>query len=174
MHENARMTPQPDPVLRAATAADHAAILALNLASEHALSPLDPARLAALVAQAAYHRVVDVDGTVAAFLLALREGAAYDSPNYRWFADRHPRFLYVDRIVVAQAHRGRRLGHALYADLFAFARAHGVGEVTCEFDVVPFNAASARFHAGFGFRELGRQRLAGGKEVALQVAAVPP
>jgi predicted GNAT superfamily acetyltransferase len=45
--------------------------------------------------------------TIAAFLLAFREGAGYDSVNYRWFAQRYERFLYVDRVVVAPAARGQ-------------------------------------------------------------------
>jgi predicted GNAT superfamily acetyltransferase len=42
--------------------------------------------------------------------------------------------------------------------------------VACEYDVEPPNDASARFHARFGFGEVGRQRLAGGKQVSLQMA----
>ena len=162
-----------DITLRDANAADHAAILALNLESEALVSPMDAARLRALDAQAAYHRVADIDGDVAAFLLAFREGADYDSPNYRWFAERYPRFLYVDRIIVSSAWQGRKLGNALYEDLFAVARAHDVPLVTCEFYTVPFNEGSSRFHAKFGFREVGRQWVADGKkEVSLQIATL--
>ena len=92
-----------EPVLRNATLADFAAILKLNTESEHFLSPLTQPRLAGLHALAAYHRVVVLDGALLAFLLAFREGVAYDSPNYLWFAAREKRFLYVDRIVVSLA-----------------------------------------------------------------------
>ena len=165
------MPPTP-PIIRDATPADHAAILALNLESEHLLSPMGAARLQHLDAQAAYHRVL-VDGDrVVAFLLAFREGADYDSPNYRWFADSYARFLYIDRIAVAASHQGRQLGALLYADLFAFAREHDVGVVACEFYSKPLNAASQRFHAKFGFREVGTQWLPDSrKQVSLQVAA---
>jgi len=159
-------------ILRDATTADFPAILALNLESEALLSPLDPARLAHLHAQAAYHRVVCENGRVVAFLLVFAEGADYDSPNYRWHAARLPRFLYVDRIAVAASHQGRKLGARLYEDLFAFARAQSVGTIACEFYVEPLNLASQRFHAGFGFREVGTQWVAGGtKKVSLQVAS---
>jgi predicted GNAT superfamily acetyltransferase len=152
---------------------DAAAVLALNAASVSVLSPLDADALARLAAQAASFRVVAEGGRVDAFLLALREGADYASPNYRWFAARHPRFVYIDRIVVAADARGGGLGATLYADLFAHARAHGVPWLACEFDIDPPNPASARFHARFGFQEVGRQRVAGGaKEVSLQMAAV--
>ncbi|MFC3550747.1 GNAT family N-acetyltransferase [Lysobacter cavernae] len=157
--------------IRSADAADHAAILALNLESEQLLSPLSAARLARLDAQAAYHRVLCDDGAVVAFLLAFAQGADYDSPNYRWFAQRYERFLYIDRVVVAASHQGRRLGSRLYEDLFAFARGSGIATVTCEFYVVPLNEASRRFHAGFGFREVGTQWVAEGrKQVSLQTA----
>src|SRR5690348_3214277 len=95
------------PLLRDASPADHPAILALNQRYVELLSPLDAARLARLDAQAAYHRVVEDRGRIAGFLLAFREGAEYDSPNYRWFVAREPRFLYVDRVVIDGATQGR-------------------------------------------------------------------
>ena len=160
-------------MIRDATEADFDAILRLNLESEHFLSPLDVARLRHLHRQAAYHRVACVDDAVAAFLLVLREGADYDSPNYRWFAERYPAFLYIDRVVVAARRQGRRLGAALYRDLFDFARTSGVRLVTCEFDVIPPNPASSAFHARFGFREVGEQWVAQGrKKVSLQEARI--
>jgi predicted GNAT superfamily acetyltransferase len=156
-------------MIRDATRNDFPAILALNAESVHFLSPLDAVRLQHLHAQAAYHRLVEIDGAIAAFLLVLREGADYDSPNYRWFAQRYAQFLYVDRIVVAAAQQGQRLGALLYDDLIAFAAASGGTQLTCEFDLDPPNPASARFHARYGFREVGRQWLGGGKkQVSLQ------
>lgn len=155
-------------LLRDATANDALAVLALNRAFVSVLSPLDAARLTHLAGQSARYRVAEQAGQVLAFLLAMREGADYDSPNYRWFAERYPRFLYVDRIVVAAQAQGLGLGAALYGDVFAYATAVGVTVVTCEFDLVPPNQVSARFHARLGFREVGRQTLGAGKEVSLQ------
>ena len=156
-------------MLRDAALVDFPAILALNAQSVHFTSSLDAARLQHLHAQAAYHRVIEIDGRVVAFLLVLREGVDYDSPNYRWFAQRHAQFLYVDRIVVDAAQQGHGLGAALYEDLVAFATISGAACLTCEFDVDPPNPASARFHARFGFREVGTQWLGGGKKrVSLQ------
>jgi predicted GNAT superfamily acetyltransferase len=159
--------------IRDATTADFDAILALNEASVSLLSPLSPQRLTELHARAALHRVVERDGEVIGFLLAFRDGADYDSPNYRWFAERYPRFLYVDRVVVADAARGHGVGTLLYRDMFEFAATSAVDLVTCEFDVEPANPASERFHAGFSFREAGRQWVTDGrKQVSLQVAPV--
>jgi uncharacterized protein len=157
-------------LLRGIDDTDTPSVLALNLESEAVLSPMDATRYAHLRAQAEYARVLDEDGGVVAFLLAFREGADYDSPNYRWFADRYETFLYIDRVVVAVSHQGRGLGALLYDDLFAFARASGVARITCEFDIDPPNAASERFHARRGFREVGTQSLPTGKRVSLQSA----
>jgi predicted GNAT superfamily acetyltransferase len=161
-------------LIRTATTADLPAVLVLNAEWEHFTSALDGSSLASLHAQAAYHRVVVSDGRVVAFLLALREGADYDSPNYRWFADTGRPFLYVDRIVVSRAEQGRGLGEALYDDIFEFALAEGVERIVCEVDVDPPNAASIRFHDRFGFREVGTQLVGGGsKRVSLREAPVP-
>jgi predicted GNAT superfamily acetyltransferase len=160
--------------IRDATTADHDAILALNLESGHLLSPLDATRLAHLHRQATYLRVVVADDRVVAFLLALREGADYDSPNYRWFGERYPPFLYIDRVAVSAAHQGRRLGPALYEDLFAFARSRDIAIVACEFYITPLNEVSSRFHARLGFREVGTQWVADGeKQVSLQIREAP-
>jgi uncharacterized protein len=157
--------------LRDARPADFECILALNAESVHFLSPLAPERLAHLHAQAAYHRVVASDGgEVQAFLLALPETAIYDSPNFHWFAASYPRFLYIDRVVVSAAHQGQGLGRLLYDNLIAFARTSGIARVACEFDVDPPNPASERFHAGYGFAEVGTQHVGPArKRVSLQV-----
>ena len=151
--------------------ADTPSILALNLESESVLSPMDAARLEELAGAAAYHRVASEPAGVAAFLLAFREGADYDSPNYRWFSARYDRFLYVDRIAVANAHHGKGLGGALYRDLFEFARAHEVPRIVCEYYSVPMNETSRRFHERHGFAEVGTQWLPErGKQVSYVLA----
>jgi predicted GNAT superfamily acetyltransferase len=155
--------------IRDAAANDFPAILELNAASVHFLSPLDAARLRHLHAQAAYHRVVELQGRVVAFLLAFREGAHYDSPNYLWFAQQYSAFLYIDRVVVDDAARGLGLGIQLYDDILAFAAHAGIARLTCEFDLDPPNPVSAKFHQRYAFREVGRQRVgAGMKQVSLQ------
>lgn len=160
-----------EPKIRVATLDDFPAILALNKEFEHFLSPMDARRLDHLDSQSAYHRVIRQDGQVLGFLLAFREGADYDSPNYRWFADRYKRFVYVDRVVVTSKVQAKGLGTALYKDLFAYARENGIPLVTCEFDQEPPNPSSERFHAAMGFREVGTQVIRDGKKtVTLQLA----
>jgi hypothetical protein len=167
-----------DPIrmtLRPATPGDFTAILALNLESERFLSPLTPVRLAQLHRRSDLHQVIEEGRQVVAFVLALREGQDYDSPNYLFFETRYDRFLYVDRVVVAAASHGRGLGRALYGAVFAHAVRSRLPWVTCEYDIEPPNPASERFHRGFGFTEVGRQSVAGGrKHVSLQAAPVRP
>jgi uncharacterized protein len=161
--------------LRSAQPADFLPILALNEESVRFLSPLDLPRLAVLHQQATLHLVAVEDDAVIAFILLLREGAAYNSPNYQWFAARYPCFVYVDRVVVSERHQGRGVANVLYREVFAHARRLGSPLVACEFDVDPPNAASERFHAKFGFQEVGRQTVAEGKKlVSLQAAILRP
>ncbi len=157
--------------LRTTVESDFQAILELNAAEAQRTSPMDPQRLESLVRMSAYCKVVMVGGRMAAFLIALREGAPYANENYSWFASRLPKFLYVDRVVVNSRFSGRGIGSMLYDDLFGYARTEGIAKVTCEYNVVPPNPTSRAFHDKFGFRELGTQWVAGGvKQVSLQAA----
>ncbi len=159
--------------LRPAQHEDASQVLRLNEESVQFLSPMNAERLALLQSQSACYRVLESEGRVAAFLLAFREGAAYDGPNYRWFAARYPQFLYIDRVVVSSLLQGRGAGRLLYEDLFQFARASGVNLVTCEFDLEPPNPVSMRFHKQHGFVEVGRQTYgAANKLVSLQAVTL--
>jgi predicted GNAT superfamily acetyltransferase len=161
--------------VRDAQPRDFDAIVRLNTESEHFMSRMDRARLDLLASQAVYLRVAEIEGQVAAFLLAFAPGSAYDSENYRWFSERYGTFVYVDRIAVAETHRGQGLGAMLYEDLFAFARERHSLRVVCEFDVDPPNPVSAKFHARFGFREVGSRRVSyADKRVSMQESPMHP
>ena len=160
-------------LIRDAAPADFEQLLGLNEESERFLSPLNLRRLEHLHNQAAYHRVLETDGRVVAFLLAFREGCNYDSPNYRWFVGRFDSFIYIDRIVVAVTHQGRSIGRQLYEDLFSFAKQCDITRVVCEFDKDPPNEASRRFHEHFGFTEVGTRMVASGeKQVSLRAVSI--
>lgn len=157
--------------IRDAAPTDYQRIVALNLAEVASTSAMDVARLAALHGLSCYHKVVCVDIEVSGFLLAMRSGARYENENFQWFAGKYSDFIYVDRIVVAVAAQGLRLGTLLYDDLFRYARNGAIPLVTCEYNIVPANEPSRLFHDKFGFKEQGRQWLAGGlKQVSLQAA----
>ena len=133
-------------------------VLALNNAAGETILPLDNARLRALAAQAAYFRVAESDGHLAGFLIALRENADYDSPNFHWFRERYAEFLYIDRIVIARAYRGGGLGRVFYADVTSFAEVR-VPVLTCEVFLEPRDDVSVLFHGTYGFQEVGQQMM---------------
>ena len=161
-------------ILRDANLSDFSQILKLNHESVHFLSPLTPEGLEHRHKEAAYHRVFEEGGKVIAFLLAFREGCGYGSPNYRWFSENFENFIYIDRVVVSLANRGRGIGPSLYADLFSFAARTNSVRVTCEFDIDPPNDISRRFHERYGFKEVGAQFVASGrKQVSLRAVSLP-
>ena len=158
-----------DRTLRDAVEGDFESILALNRAEEQQTSPMDMDKFLHLHSLATYRKVVTVDGDIAAFILAMRDGAAYRNDNYDWFAARYESFLYVDRIVVAADYSGLGIGSLLYKDLFSYADFLGAEFVCCEYNIEPPNLASKVFHDKFGFQEQGSQRVANGaKLVSLQ------
>lgn len=94
-----------------------------------------------------------------AFLIALSDRAPKIAPNYRWFASRFDRFVYIDRVVVAEGARKRGLGKLLYDDLITAARDAGYSRVCCEVNIDPPNPISDAFHAALSFKEIGRAYL---------------
>ncbi|WP_168075824.1 GNAT family N-acetyltransferase [Caulobacter sp. SSI4214] len=137
------------------------ALLALNNAHAEELSWLEPTRLAHLVSEAFVARRI---GVADALLLTFDQAADYDSPNFLWFRERYPAFVYVDRVVVDDGARGRGLARRLYDDLFAVARAAGHERIVCEVNSDPPNPASEAFHAALGFVAVGTARIHGGKK----------
>ncbi len=162
-----------DIAVRQMVQTDWPAVVGLNQTVVELTSAMDSDRLAALVAWSVYQKVITVDGVVAGFLLVMPTDVSYDSDNYRWFTARMQNFYYVDRIVVAAAYAGMKLGSRLYADLFAVARSKGIEWVTCEYNIQPLNQASQAFHDRFGFAEVGRMWSADqSKQVSFQAARV--
>jgi len=135
------------------------ALLALNNAHAAQLSLLDAAGLARLVGGAFYAKRI---GESEAMLIALAQDARYDSPNFLWFRSRYPRFVYVDRVVVAPEARGRGHARRLYLDLFDSAARAGQDQIVCEVNQVPPNRESDAFHAAMGFAVVGAGEIDGG------------
>ncbi len=141
---------------------DRASVLALNNLNAVETSELEDAQLAHLIEQSFAATAI---GKTDAFLIALDDTADYDSPNFDWFRRRYDRFVYVDRIVVAEQARGRGHARVLYQDLFDAARSTGHRRVCCEVNLLPPNPGSDAFHAALGFTEVGRALLPNGKTV---------
>jgi predicted GNAT superfamily acetyltransferase len=140
--------------LRELTPADWPRVLELNLASVQALSELDEQRLRWILSLAHRGLVVEDDGEVVAFALAIASGTDYDSDNYRWFTAHYERFLYLDRIAVDASLRRRGLGAQLYDAMEAAAASFG--RMVCEVNLLPRNDVSLAFHAARGYVEVGQ------------------
>ena len=140
----------------------HNAVLALNNTHAMELSPLNMGGLRALLDRAFYARRV---GDLEALLIALDERhPTYASPNYLWFKARQSGFVYVDRIAVAKAARGKGYARLLYADLIEQARAAGHASIVCEVNLNPPNPASDAFHQALGFTQVGTAAIHGGSK----------
>ncbi len=149
---------------------DEDAVLALNAAHETETAPLAGAQLHALLAQA-FHVGLCARGRDA-FLIALDQDAQSASPNFHWFKSRYPRFVYIDRVIVASDRRGLGLARKLYGDLIAAAMQAGHVLIGCEVNVQPPNPASDGFHAALRFCEVGRAAIREGKVVRYLVRSI--
>ena len=140
-----------------ATEVDRAALHALN--NEHAveLSFTTPAEFDTLISRA-FASMATADAN--AFLLAFDESGDILSPNYKWFKARFPRFVYIDRVVVAPVLRRRGIADAFYGRLADRALAAGHTMLCCEVNSDPPNPASDAFHARQGFAPVGEAWLA--------------
>jgi uncharacterized protein len=135
------------------TPADLDDLLVLNNAHAIETSLLDRAKLEHMVGQAFFARTID---SRQALLTTFDQSADYDSVNFRWFRDRYPRFIYIDRIIVSAQARGGGVARTLYTELFAAARAAGHDTITAEVNRVPPNPGSDAFHAALGFAEVAQ------------------
>jgi len=155
---------------------DLRAVATLNDSAVPAVNALGLDGLAAHVPRCDVAVMIDDDvGRAVAFLLALAPGSDYASENYRWFETFHPGSMYVDRIVVHPAHKGRGLGRLLYAAADARAATLGLAEITCEVNLEPPNPDSLAFHTRLGFARIGEQVTYGGTgRVAMMARSTRP
>lgn len=158
--------------IRPRTAADDDRIRAINAANVPEVGALDDERLALFADAAAHFEVVELDGAVVGIFVGLAEDVAYASPNYRWFADRHERFAYVDRIAMAPEARGIGAADAVYERFERWAASTGRPVVCAEVNVVPPNPRSMRFHERRGFVAVGELAPYGTEERVAMVEKV--
>lgn len=152
-----------DVEIRAVTVDDLAAVAALNADNVPAVGPLDDDRIGLFLEVATWLVAVRAELLLATFV-GLREATSYASPNYKWFAERHTRFAYVDRIAVAPTARGTGLAHELYRRWIATSETDGVPVVCAEVNVVPPNPRSMAFHRRHGFVAVAEEAPYGGHE----------
>ena len=141
-------------------------LLELNESEVPHVGRIDIERMHWFAENADYFRVVRLDEHIVGFLIGLRPGSDYQSPNYRWFCEHHDDFAYCDRIAVAQSARGMGIASLLYTD-FAQQMPDSVKFLTCEVNILPPNEGSMLFHQRIGFRQVGTMsNEAGDKQVA--------
>ncbi len=156
--------------LRPITPADHDAVLDLNLRNVDLLAPMDGDRLAELTTWSDRADMIDVDGATAGFVITFAAGSAYDGENFAWFSERYDDFGYLDRVVIDEAFRRRRLASRVYDELEASS---GRPVFTLEVNLDPPNEPSLAFHHARGYVEVGR-RASNGHTVSLLAKPLRP
>ena len=149
------------------TQGDLEEVWGLNQASVPDVSSVELAEMRWFATHAHYFRVARLEDKLAGFLIGLRPGLSYRSPNYRWFSENYRDFGYIDRVAVSATARRNGVATRLYED-FAASLDAAVSVLTCEVNIRPANESSMRYHERYGFVQVGTQQTEGGKkEVAL-------
>jgi predicted GNAT superfamily acetyltransferase len=159
-------------MLRPFSNTDKDALIALNDESVAVLSPMDAERFDRLRDLCSLLKVAEDSGEVAGFLMGFCRGTDYDSANYRWFSAHFGDFLYIDRVVVSNRHRGKGIASRFYTHAIDWSREQGLSCLVAEIDVEPPNQPSLTFHARFGFEEVDRLTHSPTKIVSLQYLAI--
>jgi uncharacterized protein len=147
-------------VLRPITSADRDAVLRWNAAHVELLSPLDDARLDALLGWCDLGCVITDQGRDLGFVLTFAAGSAYDAENFGWFARQYDAFYYLDRIVVDPKERRTGIATRVYDEIEE--RARGLAPMMClEVNAEPPNEPSLEFHRRRGYVEVGQDGATG-------------
>ena len=142
-------------------------VLHINESVVPAVSSIDIEQMGWFKENAAYFRVAVRAEEIAAFLIGMRPGTTYQSPNYLWFCESYADFGYIDRVAVTAGARRFGLATRMYED-FESSLPATVSVLTCEVNIHPPNDSSMRFHERHGFHQVGSQHTEGGaKHVAL-------
>lgn len=153
-------------MIRDITSYDLAEIVHLNQNALEGVGPLDHDSLMLLVKMADQALVVEADGDIAGFVITIPPGASYDSSRYRWFEDTLvDDYVYLDRIVVSEAHRRQGVASRLYEEI--------EGDKPVALEVYASNDVSLAFHESRGFDEVGSLDHAGKTNLMLVRQPVP-
>ena len=91
---------------------------------------------------------------IKAFVLCMREGQPYNSPNYQYISSHFEKFLYVDRIAVQEKFRRKGLAEKIYSTVIDKGKENNL-DILCEVNTRPSNKPSMTFHEKMGFEEIG-------------------
>lgn len=144
-------------------------VLRINQEVVHFLSPLDLEALTHLCSICDTKKVVQYQGKIVAFILALEENKPYLSENYAWFINNLTDFYYVDRIAIDPQYHRLGLGKLMHEAVQKRAIEKNIKQVALEIDIRPINETSLAFHKALGFKEIGTLDTNNGKKtVSLQ------
>ncbi|MFN1835885.1 GNAT family N-acetyltransferase [Balneola sp. MJW-20] len=153
--------------IRKAVPKDLKQVRALNKQAVPNVNDIGNKELKYFLDTASLFLVAESDDEILGFMILLAPGLDYESLNYRFFAGNYTDFLYVDRIVVKPSEQRNGIGKALYNEIIHLNPGK---KITCEVNVVPYNAASLAFHKAMGFKEIAQQVTENGKKkVSLQI-----
>ena len=88
------------------------------------------------------------------FIICFKENSNYSSKNYKFFSKREKKFLYIDRVAIAEKYRRKGLGKILYNKLESLCIENKI-PLCCEVNTFPMNKPSIDFHKNLGFIEVG-------------------
>jgi len=88
------------------------------------------------------------------FIICFKENSNYSSKNYKFFSKREKKFLYIDRVAIAEKYRRKGLGKILYNKLENLCKENKI-PLCCEVNTFPMNKPSIDFHKNLGFIEVG-------------------
>jgi predicted GNAT superfamily acetyltransferase len=159
--------------IRDVTEGDLPAILRLNEEAVPQVSPVDMDTLSWFGSAAAYFRVAEAEGVLVGFLIAVAQDSGYPSKYFQWFCQRYTRFIYIDRVIVAEWARGNRIAWRLCEDVERFA-SELYYPLASDVYSYPPNEVSLSFHDKYGFQRVGSQLIDNGtKEVAKFLKGIP-
>ena len=107
-----------------------------------------------LIEFSSYNLLVLCNDEIVGFIICMREGSVYGSENYKFFAQKLKKFLYVDRVAIDERHRRAGLGKAIYEDISTHASNDNL-PIALEVNTQPVNQPSLDFHEKMGFDRIG-------------------
>jgi len=149
-------------------------LLKLNNDSVPAVNHLSKGELKNILRLSEKCWVADIDDELAASLIIIGPNQPYQSDNYTWLETKFSNFCYVDRIMVSEKHKRKKLGYTLYNKLEDHAEANGVSQLLCEVNIEPPNPQSIAFHTQLGWEPFFERQHAPDKKVQYFKKGITP